>query len=80
MLEYAAKEGRLWGAWKAEIEADEEDREAADRGDGARGREEVVALLADALGEPRPENVETTLANAGFQNQLAARWGGYRAG
>jgi len=80
LLDYADKDVRLSVSWKAKIYADEEIREAADRGDGALGLEEVVARLADALGEPRPENVETALANPDFRNQLAARWSGYRAG
>jgi len=80
LLDYADKDVRLSVSWKAKIYADEAIREAADRGDGGLDLEEVVARLADALGEPRPENVESALANPDFRSHLAARWSGYRAG
>lgn len=80
LLDYGDEDVRLSVSWKAKVYADEAIREAADRGDGGIDLEEVVARLADALGEPRPENVENALANPDFRSHLAARWSGYRAG
>ena len=80
LLDYGDDEVRLSVSWKAKIYADEATRQDADAGHGKLDLEEVVARLADALGEPRPDSLRTALADVGFRNQLAARWSGYQAG
>jgi len=80
LLDYADEDVRLSVSWKAKIYADEAIRQVADTGDGGLDLEEVVTRLADALGEPRPENVETAFADVDFRNHLTARWSGYQSG
>ena len=80
LLDYGDEDVRLSVSWKAKIYADEATRQAADAGEGGIGLDEVVARLADALGEPRPESAKSALGSAEFRNHVTARWNGYQAG